>query len=76
MTRDQKELAETIAKANGGCVMFNITEASKIAGRCRATFPAWLHSRGVLVVKSGKDKWVNVNDLAIAMTMDRSSPLR
>lgn len=75
MTKEQKDLAETIAKANGGCVMFNITKASQIAGRCRTTFPAWLHSRGVMVVKSGKDKWVNVNDLAVAMTTDRVSPL-
>ena len=72
---EQKNLAETIAKANGGCVMFNISKASKIAGRCRTTFPAWLHSRGVMVVKSGKDKWVNVNDLAVAMTQGRESPL-
>ena len=75
MTKEQRYLAETIAKANGGCVMFNITKASKIAGRCRTTFSAWLHDRGVLVVRSGKDKWINANDLAIAMTADRTSPL-
>ena len=75
MTREQKDLAETISKANGGCVMFNITKSAKITGRCRTTFPAWLHSHGIMVIKSGKDKWVNVNDLAIAMTSDRVSPL-
>jgi hypothetical protein len=75
MTTEQKDLAETIAKANGGCVMFNLTKAAKIAGRCRTTFPAWLHSRGIMVAKSGKDKWVNVNDLAVAMITDRKSPL-
>lgn len=74
MTKEQKELAETIAKANGGAVMFNITKAAKIAGRCRTTFPAWLHSHGIMVEKTGKDKRVNVNDLAVAMTKDRSSP--
>jgi len=56
-------LAETIAKANGGQAMFNLTKAAQIAGRCRTTFPAWLHGHGIMVVKSGKDKWVNVNDL-------------
>ena len=75
MTREQMNLAETIAKSNGGQVMFNLTKAARIAGRCRTTFPAWLHGRSVMVVKSGKDKWVNVNDLAVAMTTDRSSPL-
>jgi len=75
MTKEQKNLAETIARANGGTVLFNITKASKIAGRSRTTFPAWLHSHGVLVVRSGKDKWVNVNDLAMAMTANRTSPL-
>ena len=75
MTREQKDLAETIAKANGGRVMFNITSAAKIAGRCRTTFPAWLHCHGVMVQKSGKDKWVNANDLAIALFKDRVSPL-
>jgi len=76
MTREQKELAEVIAKANGGQVMFNITKAAKIVGRCRTTLPAWLHGHGIMVVKSGKDKWVNVNDLAVAMTSDKRSPLR
>ena len=75
MTREQKELAETIAKSNGGQVMFNLTKAARIAGRCRTTFPAWLHGHGVMVVRSGKDKWVNVNDLAVAMIAARSSPL-
>ena len=75
MTNEQKALAETIAKANGGAVMFNITTAAKITGRCRTTFPAWLHSHGILVEKTGKDKRVQVNDLAIAITQDRVSPL-
>jgi len=76
MTKEQKNLAETIAKANDGVVMFNITKASKIAGRCRTTFPAWLKKHDIMIIKSGKDKWVNVNDLAIAMTTDRNSPIQ
>lgn len=75
MTTEQKNLAETIAKANGGAVMFNLSKASKIAGRCRTNFPAWLHSHGVTIEKTGKDKLVSANDLAIAMTTDRVSPL-
>ena len=75
MTREQKDLAETIAKSNGGCVMFNITKAAKIAGRSRTGFPAWLHSHGIMVEKTGKDKRVHANDLAVAMTLDRVSPL-
>ena len=75
MTKEQKELARTIAEANGGCVMFNITKAAKIAGRCRTTFPGWLHDCGVQVQATGKDKRVNVNDLAVAMTTNRTSPM-
>ena len=75
MTKEQKELAEIISKANGGQVMFNLTKAAQIAGRCRTTFPSWLHQRGVMVELTGKDKRVNVNDLAVAMTQDRQSPL-
>ena len=75
MTKEQKDLAETIARANGGCVSFNITQASRIVGRSRNGFPAWLHKRGVMVEKSGKDKYVNVNDLAVAIIADRESPL-
>lgn len=75
MTTEQKNLAETIAKANDGRVRFNLTRAAKIAGRSRTGFPGWLHSRGVLVEKSGKDKYITANDLAIAMTTDRVSPL-
>jgi len=75
MTKEQKNLARTIAEANGGQIMFNITKAAKIAGRCRTTFPAWLHHRGIMVEKTGKDKLVNVNDLAVAMTANRTSPL-
>lgn len=75
MTKEQKDLAETIARANGGCVAFNITKAAQIAGRCRNGFPAWLHNKGVMVEKSGKDKYVNVNDLAVAMLSERESPL-
>jgi phage antirepressor YoqD-like protein len=76
MTKEQRDLAETIAKANGGCVTFNITKAAKIAGRSRNNFPAWLHERGVMVEKSGKDKYVNVNDLAGAIIFNRESPIR
>jgi hypothetical protein len=76
MTREQRDLAETIAKSNGGAVMFNLTNASRIAGRCRTTFPAWLHEHGITVVKSGKDKWVSANDLAAALIENRVSPLR
>jgi len=75
MTKEQRELAEIIARANGGCVRFNLTSAAKIAGRSRTGFPLWLHERGVMVEKSGKDKYVNVNDLAVAMTTGRVSPL-
>ena len=75
MTKEQVHLAETIAKANGGCVRFNLTKAAKIAGRSRTGFPAWLHERGVMVEKSGKDKYVHVNDLALAMTKNRVSPI-
>lgn len=75
MTKEQIQLAETIAKANGGRVRYNLTRAAKIAGRSRTGFPAWLHSRGVMVEKSGKDKYVTVTDLAIALTKDRVSPL-
>lgn len=75
MTKEQKSLAETIAKANGGRVRYNLTRAAKIAGRSRTGFSAWLHSRGVMVEKSGKDKYVTVTDLAIALTKDRVSLL-
>ena len=75
MTKEQKDLAEIISKANGGAVMFNLTKAAQIAGRCRTTFPEWLHKRGIMVEVTGKDKRVNVNDLAIAMTHDRQSPI-
>ena len=75
MTKEQKILAETIAKANGGRVRYNLTSAAKIIGRSRTGFPAWLHSRGVMIEKSGKDKYVTVNDLAVAMTKNRVSPL-
>jgi len=75
MTKEQKYLAQTISITNGGQVMFNITKAAKIAGRCRTTLPAWLHECGVQVQATGKDKRVNVNDLAVAMTMNRQSPL-
>ena len=75
MTREQKDLAETISKANGGAVMFNLTNAARIAGQSRTHFPAWLHERGVMVQRSGKDKRVNVNDLAAALLKDRQSPL-
>ena len=75
MNLDQKNLAETIAKANGGCVSFNITKAAQIAGRCRNGFPAWLHKHGVMAEKTGKDKFINVNDLAVAILSDRESPL-
>ena len=75
MTKEQMHLAETIAKANDGRVRFNLTKAAKIAGRSRTGFPAWLHERGAMVEKSGKEKYVNVLDLAIAMLKDRVSPL-
>ena len=75
MTREQKDLAETISKANGGCVLFNMTRASQIAGRNRANFPAWLHKHGIMVEETGKDKYVNANDLAVAMTKNKVSPL-
>lgn len=75
MTQEQRELAETIAKANGGCVSFNITKAAQIAGRSRNGFPAWLHKHGVMAEKTGKDKLINVNDLAVAILADRESPL-
>ncbi|MDR0963400.1 MAG: phage antirepressor KilAC domain-containing protein [Clostridium sp.] len=75
MTKEQKDLAETIAKANGGCVCYNLTKAAKIVGRSRTGFPAWLQDRGVMVERSGKGKFVNVNDLAVAMTLYRVSPL-
>ena len=75
MTSEQKNLAETIAKSNGGRVRYNLTCAARISGRSRTGFPAWLHERGVMVEKSGKDKYVTVNDLAVAMTKDRVSPL-
>lgn len=75
MTREQKDLAEVIAKANGGQVQFNISKACKIAGIGRTNFPHWLHSRGVMVVKTGKDKLINVNDLAVAMTDQRKAPI-
>ena len=75
MTKEQRELAQTISVANGGQVMFNFTKAAKIAGRCRTTFPAWLQECGVLVQATGKDKRVNVNDLAVAMTFGRQAPI-
>ena len=75
MTREQRELAETIAKANGGCVAFNITKSAQIAGRSRNGFPAWLHKHGVMAEQTGKDKLINVNDLAVAILEDRESPL-
>jgi hypothetical protein len=74
MTREQKDLAETIAKANGGQVHFNITQAAKIAGRCKQKFPAWLHAHGVHVQKTGRGKYITVNDLVVAMTMDKAVP--
>lgn len=75
MTKDAKDLAETISKTNGGCVSYNLTKAAQIAGRSRNGFPAWLHRHGVMVQTSGKDKHVNVNDLAVAITEDRESPV-
>ena len=75
VNKEQKDLAETIAKANGGCVAFNITRAAKIAGRSRYDFPEWLNRKGVLVEKTGRGKLISVNDLAIAMLSDRVSPL-
>jgi phage antirepressor YoqD-like protein len=75
LTREQKDLAETIAKANGGQVQFGLCKAAKIAGKGRTEFAAWLHKRGVMVEKTGRHKMVNVNDLAVAMTMGRSTPL-
>jgi hypothetical protein len=75
MIKEQMQLAEIIAKANGGRVRFNLTQAAKIAGRSRTGFPAWLHGRGVMVERSGKDKYVTANDLAAAMLKDRVSPL-
>ena len=75
MTKEQKNLAEIISRANDGRVRFNLTRAAKIAGRSRTGFPGWLHNKGILVEKSGKDKYVTANDLAVAMTMDRVSPL-
>ena len=75
MTREQRELAEIISKANGGQVRFNLSRAARIAGRSRTGFPAWLHERGAMVERTGKDKYINVNDLAIALTADRVSPL-
>jgi len=75
VTREQKNLAEIIVNANGGCVRYNLTQAAKIAGRSRTGFPAWLHERGVMVERTGKDKYINVNDLAVAMTKNRVSPL-
>ena len=75
MTQQQKLLAETIAKANGGTVSFNLTKAALIAGRSRNGFPAWLHQHGIMVERTGKDKFVNVNDLAIAITESLESPL-
>jgi hypothetical protein len=75
LTREQKDLAETIARANGGQVHYKIIDAAKIAGRCREEFPGWLHKHGVLVQKQGRCKFVTVNDLAIAMTMDKAVPV-
>jgi hypothetical protein len=75
MTREQLYLAETIAKANGGRVRFNLTQAAKIVNRSRTGFPLWLHERGMMVERTGKDKYVTANDLAVAMTKDRVSPL-
>jgi hypothetical protein len=75
MTKEQRDLAETIAKANGGCVLFNITKAAQIAGRCRNGFPAWLHENGVTVQKTNKGKYVNANDLACAILAGRESPI-
>jgi phage antirepressor YoqD-like protein len=75
MTREQLQIAEIIAKAKGGRVRFNLTQAAKIAGRSRTGFPAWLHERGVMVERTGKDKYVTAADLAVAMTKDRVSPL-
>ena len=75
MTKEQAHLADIIARANDGRVRFNLTQAAKIAGRSRTGFPAWLHERGVMVEKSGKDKYINVNDLAAAMTKNRVSPI-
>ena len=67
MRAEALDLAITISRANGGQVLFNIKQAARIAGRHREGFAAWLHKHGVLVEKSGKSKYVNVNDLARAM---------
>ena len=75
VTKEQKDLAETIVNANRGRVRFNLTQAAKIAGRSRTGFPRWLHERGVMVERTGKDKYINVTDLAVAMTKNRVSPL-
>jgi len=52
-----------------------LRKRQKSQGDAAPLFPAWLHDCGVLVQATGKDKRVNVNDLAVAMTMDRTSPL-
>ena len=75
MTKEQLELIDTIVRNNDGCVRFNLTKAAKIVGRSRTGFPGWLHERGIVVEKSGKDKYVTVNDLAVAITIGRVSPL-
>ena len=75
MKKEQRLLAQTISKSNGGQVQFNLKQAAKITGISRFTLPDWLHHRGVMVFAGGRCKYVNVNDLAVAMTFGRSSPL-
>jgi len=76
MTKEQKLLAQTISKSNGGQIQFNMKQAAKIVGVSRYIIPSWLNCRGVMVFAGGRDKYVNVNDLAIAMTSGRVSPLQ
>ena len=75
MTQEQKLLAETITNCYNGAVRFNMVTAARIVGVYRGGVPRWLHERGVMVEDTGRDKYVHVNDLVVAMTTGRVSPL-
>jgi hypothetical protein len=75
MTTEQKELAELIARCHGGQIRYNMVDAARIVGICRGRLPFWLNERGVMVDKTSKGKYVHVNDLVVAMTANRVSPL-
>ena len=68
-------MAKFITETHGGRIRFNFGEVAKIASIGRDNVAAELHRHGVLVQKSGREKMVNVFDLAEYMLSDRVAPI-